>query len=357
MVKEEKFKIVYGKILRIYLPFGLAALVFLCVRLALHNSGLVEIYYSAGIYPFIAKLFSSFSHNIPFSLWDIFWIIIILLIISGLVLVIFKKIKFGWYGLRVGQLVALLYSFFYIVWGFNYFRPAIETRIGWEKPNADVKVFRSILDSMIIRTNLSYTSVSASDYSTIDQLVEESFLKNSVELGLRYPNGTRRPKTMLFSSYFAKLGVSGYFGPFFNEIHLNSRLLPMDYPFSLAHEKSHQFGVTSEAEANLVAFVICTTSEDRRLQYSGNLFLLLYFLADASYLKDYHDYINKIDKRVIQDFRYRRRYYEGLENKTLDKMQTAVNDAYLKANNVEHGILNYNQVVALVITWYHNRSK
>ena len=110
---------------------------------------------------------------------------------------------------------------------------------------------------------------------------------------------------MLFSSYFAKSGISGYFGPFFNEVHLNSYLLPDDYPFLLAHEKAHQFGISNEAEANLTAFIICTTSDDQRLQYSGYLFLLLYFINDASQLSDYKEYIKKIDKPVIDYIRFR----------------------------------------------------
>jgi hypothetical protein len=128
----------------------------------------------------------------------------------------------------------------------------------------------------------------------------------------------------------------------------------MDYPFVLAHEKAHQFGIASEAEANLVAFVICVKSEDQRLKYSGYQSLLLYFLKDASRMKNYQEYFNKIDKKVLQDFRYRQKYYEGLENRNLSNMQTAVNNSYLKANNIKKGVKNYNQVVSLVISWYYN---
>jgi hypothetical protein len=340
--------------LLLFWPFVLAGLVFLCVRFSIHNPRLVEIYYSSGVYPVIAKLFSSFSNLFPFSLWDVFWVIVILLIISGLILSGFRIIKWKWFGLRIAQLLAILYSFFYLAWGLNYFRPGIESRIGWEKPKPDETVFRSVLDSLIINTNRCFVKISLSDYPMINELVEESYNNNSAQLGTGYPNGKRRTKTMLFSSFFAKTGVSGYFGPFFNEVHLNSRLLPMDYPFSLAHEKAHQFGIASEAEANLVAFVICTTSEDQRLQYSGYMFLLLYFLKDAVHMKGYQDFVNKIDKQVILDLQFRRRYYEGLENKVLDKAQTAANNVYLKTNNVEGGVKNYNQVVALVISWYHN---
>ena len=215
-------------------------------------------------------------------------------------------------------------------------------------------IFRSILDTLIVQSNSTYLTISSSDYSKIDSLVEESYRKNSSDLGINYPNGTRRPKTMLFSNLFLKSGVSGYFGPFFNEIHVNHYLLPIDYPFLLGHEKAHQFGITSEAEANLVAFVICIKSDDQRLKYSGYQSLLLYFLKDASKMKEYKDYLNRIDKRVIGDLRYRQKYYEGKQNKTLSKMQTAANNGYLKVNHIEKGVMNYNQVVSLVISWYYN---
>jgi hypothetical protein len=335
-------------------PFFISMLIFISIKLFIRNPAMVEHYYSEGIYTFIAKFFSIFSNIIPFSLWDVFWVLIILLIISGLILVLFKKIKIGWYILRTLQLLAILYSFFYIVWGYNYFRPKIEKRNEWETPKADSMIFQSILDSIIRQTNSNYISISSTDYSRIDNYVEESYRKNSRELGIGYPNGTRRPKTMLFSSFYGELGLNGYFGPFFNEIHINYYLFPMDYPFVLAHEKAHQFGIASEAEANLVAFVICVKSEDQRLKYSGYQSLLLYFLKDASRMKNYQEYFNKIDKKVLQDFRYRQKYYEGLENRNLSNMQTAVNNSYLKANNIKKGVKNYNQVVSLVISWYYN---
>lgn len=349
------FKINIRRVILITWPFILALLTFLSVRFAVHHAMLVDQYYSKGLYPLIAQVFSWLSNLVPFSLWDTFWLLTILLLIVGLVLAVFRKVKWGWFTLRLLQYTALLYFLFYIVWGLNYFRPKIETRIGWEKPKAEETVFRSILDSMIVRTNASYISVSSSDYPAIDRLIEESYAKNSSVLGINYPNGSRRPKTMLLSSFFAKSGVSGYFGPFFNEVHLNYYLLPMEYPFVLAHEKAHQFGITNEAEANLAAFIVCTTSGDRRLQYSGYVNLMVYFLSDAGQLNDVKDYIRKIEKPVILDLRFQRRHWQGLRNKTLDNAQTAANNAYLKTNHIEEGVKNYNQVVALVISWYKNR--
>ncbi len=355
MAEFPKIKLLnFRKIILAAWPFLLAGLIFLGTRLAIRNSTVVESAYSERIYPVLAWSFSFLSHFIPFSLWDIFWVLVIIALTGALVLVIFRKIKFRWYILRSFQLLALLYSFFYISWGYNYFRPNIEKRLKWESPPANEKLFRSILDTLIAETNKNYISFTSADYPEINKLVEESYRRNAPELDISYPNGTRRPKAMIFSSFFAKVGVSGYFGPFFNEIHLNSYNLPMDYPFVLAHEKAHQFGFTSESEANMVAFVICTKSEDQRLRYSGFQSLLLYFLRDASRMKDYKIFISKIDTVVIKEFRMRQKYYQALENKNLSRVQTKANDIYLKANKVDKGVENYNQVVSLVIDWYYN---
>jgi hypothetical protein len=355
-ISKNRNRLIFRKIIIISWPFFLAGLVFLGTRLAIRKSGVVEHYYSTEIYPVIARLLSFFSNLISFSLWDVFWILIILLIISGLVLVIFKKIKFRWYSLRILQSLAILYSLFYLVWGFNYFRPRIQERLDWKILDYDELAFRSILDSIIDKTNLNYIALSSADFPEIDRHVESSYRLQSPGLGIAYPNGSRRPKSMIFSKLYGKMGLSGYFGPFFNEIHVNGDLLPMDYPFLLGHEKAHQFGVTSEAEANLMAFIICVTSDDQRLRYSGYQSLLLYFLRDARHLKEYKDYLNKIDQPVFKDLQYRKKYYEGLLNNTLSDMQTAANDSYLKANNIEKGVKNYNQVVSLVIGWYYNRN-
>ena len=341
-------------IIMILIPFIPAVIVFMCVRLAVRHPAVVEQSYSESIYPVIAKSLSFFSNLVPFSIWDLFWILFTAGLLSGLILAVFKTVRWGWYILRLAQLLALMYAFFYLSWGFNYFRPPLETRAGWKKPVTDEGMFRSILDSVIIQSNKKYVQISGADYSLVDNLVEKSYEKNRNILGIHYPNGFRRPKKMIFSSYFVKSGISGYFGPFFNEIQLNKYVFLPDFPFLLAHEKAHQFGIASEAEANMAAFIVCTTSTDRRLQYSGYMYLLLYFLKDAEQMTDYHEIIGKIDKRVITDIRSREKYYRALQNKTLENMQTAVNDLYLKSNHITKGVKNYNQVVTLVITWYFN---
>ncbi|MBK9390864.1 MAG: DUF3810 domain-containing protein [Bacteroidetes bacterium] len=338
-------------------PFIVAAVFFLIVRIAIKNPAAVEEYYSDSFYLHFARAMSSFSMIVPFSMWDIFWLLAITSLLVCIVLVIVKRLRLLTFLLRIGQIVALLYAYFYLSWGFNYFRPAIEKRIGLEIKSVDAKLFRSVLDSVIVRVNNNYIVVKHDDYSDIDFLVEDSYSKNSVILDLNYPNGHRRPKKMVFSNLISKFGISGYFGPFFNEINLNRRILPMDYPFLLAHEKAHQFGVSGESEANLTAFVVCTLSDDKRLNYSGYLALLLYFLEDAQYFSDYNDFLKKLDKKVLEDIQFRQQYYFGLQNEAMEQVHESVYDAYLKSNHVAHGIENYNDVVELAISWLGQKSE
>lgn len=339
-------------VLKNSIPFLLAGIVYFLIRLAVKNPGAAESVYSQRLYPHIAKPLSWFSSLFPFSLWDTFWTILILIILAGLAAVIFRKLRLSICLLKIIQLVAILYSALYILWGFNYFRPDIRTRLGWQKYKPDEIYFREILDSAIVSANSDYIILKESDYSSINGSVDESFVRNSDAFKLNYKGGAKKPKKMLYSSMVAKFGLSGYFGPYFNEVNLNSKLLPMDYPFSLAHEVAHKAGITSEAEANFVAWVICSESEDKQLRYSADLLLLIYFLNDARQLKDYDIILKKVDKKVMEDLYFRKSYYYKLQNRTLENVASAANDVYLKANHIKSGIKNYDQVVTLAISWY-----
>lgn len=343
------------KMFRNLLPFIVAAAVFACVSAGRSNPVLVEKYYSTAVYPVIASLLSRFSCLFPVSLWDLAWSLTILLFFLGLVAAVRRKIRFSRYFLRVGQGLAILYSLFYVLWGFNYYRLPAAARLGLGEGKPDTAFFRTVLDGIITKANSSFTVISKSDYGVIDSLVEAGFRRNSPDLATGYPAGKRTPKPMIFSLYFAMADVSGYFGPLFNETHINSYLLPLDFPFVAAHEKAHQFGIASEAEANLAAWIVCSGSEDKRLRYSSSLNLLLYFLSDALKTGGYHSYLKKLDDRVLADLRKRSAYYNAISNPLLGRIQRKANDVYLKSNHIKQGIINYNQVVELVLLWQRRK--
>ena len=107
----------------------------------------------------------------------------------------------------------------------------------------------------------------------------------------------------------------------------------------------------------LIAFIVCTRSADRRINYSGYQALLLYFMQDAQYFSDYYVYLKKLDKQVLDEIRFRQQYYYGLQNKVMEHAHEKIYDAYLKTNQVTSGIKNYNQVVELAVSWLVRESK
>jgi hypothetical protein len=337
------------------IPFTLAFLVFIIVELSVFYPWAIENIYSKGVYIIVANIVSFVSRLIPFSLWDITWIGSILMLVSGIILVIFRRLKIGKFILYLLQTGALIYSLFYLLWGFNYFRPRVEARIGLRSVSNNTELFETVLENIISQTNNNYISPANSDNQSIDKAIEESYRINAEEIGIIYPNGYRRPKEITLSELFASSGVSGYFGPFFSEIHVNKVLLHTEFPFVLAHEKAHQFGITSEAEANFYAFVVCTRSSDQRVRYSAYISILQYFLYEAYHLENYKDFVAKIDRKVITDIKEERKNWMKYHNKTIDKIQTTANDAYLKSNRIEDGVKNYNRVVALIMGWHKKK--
>ncbi len=342
------------QIVKNLLPFIVALCTYLLVETGARHPETIERIYSKGLYPYLATILSAFSNLVPFSVWDVFWSLVVIIILYVLYLFLSRKLRFWNVLLRSLQFAAILYAFFYLAWGFNYFRQPIEKRLNWTRHIEKVDMFPAVLDTLISNANNSRVEFTKKEYPAIDSLIEQSYKENAAYFGYEYPNGSRKPKTMLFTWFFAKSGVSGYFGPFFNEVHLNGELLPTEYPFVLAHEKAHQFGVSGEAEANFIAWYICNASNDNRLKYSANIQLLQYFLGDPFHHEAIKEYLKRFDKRAMADIMKQRNHWKELRNETIDKAQSAANNAYLKTTKIHEGVMNYNSVVRLTLEWYLN---
>ena len=329
----------------------IACTVFGLTWLANRFPEITENWYAQNIYPVIAKIISAATSLISFSIDDIFYIILILTLISLVFLLISKKISLKTAGKIILNGVATVYILFYVLWGFNYFREDLNSRLQIFEQQPNNEAFIKELKNIIECTNNSYCTFERIDKRQVDLDIEESYKKLAPALKLKYPAGKRTDKKITFSSFFAMAGISGYYGPFFNEVHVNKKVLPVEYPFVLAHEKAHQFGITSEAEANFYAWLVCTKSKSKQLQYSANLHILRFFIHQSYQLKEYPEIISKPDKNVKNDFLRIRENWMNLRNERVDKVASKVNDTYLKTNKVKKGIEDYKGVVKYVMDY------
>ena len=332
----------------------IAVLTFGLTQLAFRFPAITEKWYSQKLYFAIAGIISPISSIFPFSLDDFFYILLILTFLILIILLIFRRITMIKTGKIILNVLAATYILFYVLWGFNYFREDLYDRLKLVKHEPNTKAFVAQLKKQVENTNKSWCTFEKWDKKEVDINIEKSYKKLENALKINYPAGKRRAKTITVSRFFAQAGISGYYGPFFNEVQVNSYILPVEYPFVLAHEKAHQFGITNEAEANFYAWLVCTNSKSKQLQYSANLHVLQYFLYQGYQLEEYSDIIAKLDKRVKKDLEKIRENWMSLRNEKVDAAASKVNDFYLKTNKIKAGVKEYSGVVKFVIDYSYD---
>lgn len=343
---EKKFRI--RNFLWLIMP-AIAVCIFLLTVFLAKNPGFTEQVYSRSIYPVLASILSSFSNLFPFSLDDLFYFTLLVLPFLFVVLILREKVKLKTFGKVVVNVLAAIYVMFYLFWGFNYFREDLNSRLNLAEQTADTTRFYQVFDALIQMANQTAHYKEQHSVVAVDSMLEESYKNLAPVLHISYPMGKRKDKKITLSRFFAKAGISGYFGPFFNEVHVNKKVLPIEYPFVLAHEKAHQFGITGEAEANFYAWLVCTQSTSEFIQYSANLALLNHFMVQGQKLDGFSERIKKPDNRVKDDLTNIWKHWQELRNEKIDKAAGKANDAYLKANKIEKGIDDYRGVVKYVM--------
>jgi len=347
MAKKYKFKTIFFG--RAALPIWLALITFGLTELFSCFPLIPEIAYSQTLYPAIAFLLSFLSQWVSFSLDDAFYALLAMFLVTLIILIFLRKLKFGKFLLIFIQTLAICYMLFYWFWGFNYFRTGLNDRLQISKSVPDTVQFLRVLESLIKKTNDSYCAFDKVSYREIDSLVESSYKRNASFLKLKYPQGTRRPKPITLSGFFAKASIAGYYGPFFSEVHVNDSLLAIEYPQVVAHEFAHQFGITSEAEANFYSWLVCSHSDSERLQYSANINMISYFISQSKHLHNRQELIRMLQKPVIEDMRKIQDHWEKLRSEKIDRVAGKVNDVYLRTNKIEKGIEDYFGVVQFVM--------
>ncbi len=324
------------------------------VKLAASFPIYTEILYAQGIYPYISKVLTSLSKIVPFSIDDVFYITLILLFFICILLVVFKKMTLKFFFVRVIQTISICYILFYWLWGFNYYRQDAYSRLNMERTNNKDELFESILQAVIDNANSNYCSIEDYDKEKSISAIETSYQSLASQLEIDNLPLSIKPKHITFSSFFAKATILGYYGPFFNEIQINKYLTPWDEPSVIGHEKAHQLGITSEAEASFYGWMACINSKDQFTRYSAWLFVLNYFLREAKHLENYPDYLKAIKPEIVNDLVSKNKHWRQWQNKNIDRVASKVNDTYLKSNNVNKGIKDYNEIVALIIDYSQN---
>ena len=334
------------------LRWGLPILAILFVFLCRYQPAWAE-GYARMVYPFLSVALSAFSSLFPFSLEEVLVVVCILWILLFPVLQRRKGKSWKYIGGRELEMLAWIYVWFYFGWGLNYFRYNIYTRLQTPPVKYEEQKFLDFLHAYTDSLNTTYIPNAELPVETIDKEVKDFYQNLPKEMGLVSPKNYQRPKFFTFTPLYSSVGVLGSMGPFFAEAQLNRDLLPVQLPFTYAHEFSHLLGVSNEAEANYWAYRACTESDVQTMRYSGYMGLLPYVLSNASSLltkEQFQKWVATIRPEIIASYNENRNYWKERYSPMIGKVQEVTYNLFLKGNQIPSGRKNYAEVISLLLS-------
>lgn len=324
----------------------------------------VERYYSNGFYVFTSRFERTVLGEIPFSVGDVLYgILIIYLLIS-----IWKARK-SWRKqwkdnlLKVLSGFSIFYFFFHVLWATNYYRvPLFEKmNIQREYSNEDLYAFT---EKLIAKTNQIQFEITHNKNQKVSNPYSQDSIFSMTQNGydnlakeyrfFKYEIPSR--KKSLFSLPLTYMGFGGYLNPFTNESQVNDMLPMYDFPNVICHEMAHQIGYASESECNFIGFMACIKNDDLYFQYSAYTVALRYCLENVI-MKDeekFKAFKPTINPGILENFKESERFWEEHET-FIDRGFQIFYDQFLKANQQKDGLDSYSKFVDLLINYYKEK--
>lgn len=171
------------------------------------------------------------------------------------------------------------------------------------------------------------------------------------------------PKYLTYSGFFSQQSIMGYYFPFSLEANINSIMYVTNVAPTVCHELSHTKGFLFEDDANMIAYLACTKSDNEFVQYCGYLSVLNYvnndFYTSINKNKEKYKTHVRISDLVANDnvFLTKEDWTEVekkavIKTKTVKKVSTELMQTSMKMNGVEEGMQQYNEVVNLLLDYY-----
>jgi Protein of unknown function (DUF3810) len=327
--------------------------------------GWVERNYSQGVYPVISKVQRFLFGWLPFSIGDLFYAFLIIVILYKVVrffrLLFKKKLSRRYFIVALQQgifILLFMYVFFNLLWGLNYNRRGIAYQL-------DLKVNQYTLADLdtltnVIQSRANYYAGFVTEAQR-DSFNQKKRLFNAAceaykEVAKKYSFLDYSPKSIkpsLFSYLGNYLGFQGYYNPFSGEGQVNTTVPRFLEPFVTTHEMAHQLGYGKENEANFVGFLACRSYTSNAFRYSVYYDLYNYSVGEV-YRRDTalaRSFQQKADSQVLKDQKEFRDFYRRYRNPVEPIVMWGYGH-FLKANNQPAGKRSYNEVVAWLIAYY-----
>ncbi|WZL80122.1 DUF3810 domain-containing protein [Vallitaleaceae bacterium 9-2] len=321
----------------------------------------IERIYSRGIYVAITNQLALISRWFPFSLSELYFLII------GSITIIFLVLGIG-YGLRrqrkkslsfflnVVVIVSVNVTMFLMLWGLNNYRLNIETLFEFNAQSITQVDLENTYQWLITQANQTKEDMGEEDIldrKTIMNITDEGYTALSQSYSFIVERQAR-VKPLSVSKFFSQSGYSGVYLYVFSEPTINIMPHITSLPFVASHEMAHQQGFASEDDANFIGFLAASQHEEKLFRYSAYLSGMSY-VGNSLYKTDakaYRDLYSSISPAVLKDLKARSDFWEQHRKPQAERVHNQVNDLFLKANNQPDGVLNYSNVSKLIVLGY-----
>ena len=294
---------------------------------------------------------------IPFSLYELFLIVVIVGAIVFVVLEIVFLSKHKWQSLISATLIVALSVFAFLniytaTASYSYGRDSLPEEVYSEYSGDDLTFEEAVVlaETVISQANAAFHSTAHDNDGNI--VYPYTFREISNMLAVEYKRlessyfspYTPKGKKIINKTLMSEMHITGVFFAPFGEANVNGYEVKNFYlPHTLAHEMAHGKGVMREYEANLVASYICLTSENPYLRY-GALVQCLYSAIGIVGLypnsgSEFSRLYDMIDEGIITERINYNRFYNQFD--TFDRLGEWFNDLYLKLNKQEEGTGSY----------------
>ena len=258
-------------------------------------------------------------------------------------------------------LATFIYSLFTFSIGATYYGTKVAVKMGIERRDVSAEELYDtailLLDGAsaeldeILYPEGTYSSMPYS-YDEMNEKLNAAFAK----VAEKYDGIDKlysRTKPVILSPYWTYTHISGLYTFFTGEANVNTNYPDFIMVSSAAHEMAHQRGVVSEDEANFIAFVVCTASDDPFLRYAGYLDVyqnVASSLASAS-SELYAELVKQVPKEIVGELNAYAVFFDKYRENVAADVAGSVNNAYIENHNQPAGIKSYGMVVDLVVSY------
>jgi len=314
----------------------------------LGRSDAVLTFYIRHIFLPLQKARSVLFNPLPFSLGDVLYLLLALLLVVVLIRLVYYLLTFRKNRaelkrelLRLLLVPAWIYFLFLLLWGGNYARKPLSAAwsaapVAWND-TALISLNRELVARMneVRRQPIRYPGLKETN-RLANQLYRRRY-------GNRLPGLEVKPTSLGYMLNY--IGIQGYYNPLSGEGQFN-RFIPLFmHPFVISHEMAHQAGIAAEDDANLLAYVLGAESTIPAFRYSAyfNLFLYAYSdlkSRDSLTAKEIFATLNQQSRDDLDTLRAMQQRYRS----RFRRFTSGLYDEYLRLHGQKGGIQTYSEV-------------